>query len=246
MVTYESLVAKTVSNSFSFLAGVIATIVFTFLFLIYRDGLTRACIGFTPIGKRDQMRSMLVKIQLVGQKYLVGMFILVVIIGLANSIGLLIIGVDNPFLFGFLGATLAIIPYIGTVAGAVIPFIYAFVSYDSPWVALAVVILFWFVQLISDNFLTPKIIGGSLNLNALTALLSLIIGASVWGIAGMVLFLPFAAMFKVLCEEFDELKPLALLIGNDQYRSAPMGNKWMVALTTRWNKLLNIHHITKD
>jgi predicted PurR-regulated permease PerM len=41
----------------------------------------------------------------------------------------------------------------------------------------------------------------------------LFIGASVWGIAGMILFLPFAAMLKVICEEFEELKPVALILG---------------------------------
>nr|MDA3816036.1 AI-2E family transporter [Prolixibacteraceae bacterium] len=134
-------------------------------------------------------------------------------VGLANSLGLLIIGIDNPFLFGFLGAALAIIPYIGTTMGAIIPVIYTFVSYDSVWMAVAVAILFWAVQLVTDNFLTPRIVGGSLKINALTAILSLFIGAAVWGLAGMVLFLPFAAMLKVICEEFEELKPIALIIG---------------------------------
>jgi len=141
------------------------------------------------------------------------MVILTVIIGLTNSVGLLIIGIDNPFLFGFLGAALAIIPYIGTTMGAVIPVIYSFVSYDSIWMALAVAILFWAVQVVSDNFLTPRIVGGSLRINALTAILSLFIGAAVWGLAGMIVFLPFAAMLKVVCEEFEELQPIALIIG---------------------------------
>ena len=105
------------------------------------------------------------------------MILLIIIIGLANSIGLWIIGIDNPFLFGFLGAILSIVPYVGTALGAIIPVLYAFVSYDSLWPAIAVAILFWAVQLISDNFLSPKIVGGSLHINALTAILSLIIGA---------------------------------------------------------------------
>lgn len=145
-------------------------------------------------------------IQQLGQKYLFGMVILTVIIGLANSLGLWIIGIENPFLFGFLGATLAIIPYIGITIGAIVPVIYAFISYDSIWMVVAVAILFWAVQLVSDNFLTPRIVGGSLKINALTAILSLFIGAVVWGLAGMILFLPFAAMLKVVCEEFEELK----------------------------------------
>jgi predicted PurR-regulated permease PerM len=212
------LVRKTFNNTTSFLTGLLATIIFTFLILIYRDGFTKALTGFSTEDKRERVVKMFKSVQQVGQKYLFGMILLVIIIGLANSIGLWIIGIDNPFLFGFLGATLSIIPYIGTALGAIIPAIYAFVSYDSPWTAIAVVILFWGIQVISDNFLTPKIVGGSLKINALTALLSLIIGAVVWGVAGMILFLPFAAMLKVVCEEYEELKPIALLIGTHNYK----------------------------
>jgi predicted PurR-regulated permease PerM len=207
------LISKTVNNTATFMAGLLATIVFIFLFLIYKDGLTQAFLAFAPEEKRPRVFKMFKSVQQVGQKYLFGMLLLTFIIGLANSIGLLIIGIDNPFLFGFLGAALAIIPYIGTAMGAIIPVIYAFVSYDSIWTAVAVAILFWAVQLVSDNFLTPRIVGSSLNINALVAILSLFIGAAVWGLAGMILFLPFAAMIRVVCEEFDELKPIALIMG---------------------------------
>ena len=218
-----SLISKTVNSTATFMAGLMATIVFTFLLLIYRDGLTQAFLAFSPPEKRNRVFKMFKSVQQVGQKYLVGMLVLTIVIGLANSIGLLIIGIDNPFLFGFLGAALAIIPYIGTAMGAIIPVIYAFVSYDSPWMAVAVALLFWFVQLVSDNFLTPKIVGGSLNINALTAILSLFIGAAVWGLAGMILFLPFAAMLRVICEEFEELKPVALIMG-EQNKDESDGN----------------------
>jgi predicted PurR-regulated permease PerM len=155
------------------------------------------------------------------------------VIGLANSIGLLIIGIENPFLFGFLGAALAIIPYIGTTMGAIIPVIYAFVSYDSIWTAVAVVILFWVVQLVSDNFLTPRIVGGSLKINAMAALLSLFIGAAVWGLAGMILFLPFVAMLRVICEEFEELKPVALIMGEQNKNENDVKGK----ISVWWEKI---------
>jgi len=213
-----SLVRKTVSNTATLFVGLLATIVFTFLILIYRDGLTLAFTQFAPDEKRAKVRKMFKSVQQVGQKYLLGLILLTIVIGLANSVGLWIIGIDNPFLFGFLGAALAIIPYIGTYAGAIIPILYAFMSYDSPWKAIAVAILFWCVQLVADNYLTPKIVGGSLKVNALAAILSLFIGAAVWGIAGMILFLPFAAMFRVVCEEYEELNPVALIIGSQNYK----------------------------
>jgi predicted PurR-regulated permease PerM len=227
------MVSKTFTTSTTFLAGLFGTMIFTFLILIYRDGLTQALLGYSPEDKRERVYKMFKSVQQVGQKYLSGMILLIIIIGLANSIGLWIIGIDNPFLFGFLGAVLSIVPYVGTTLGAIIPILYAFVSYDSLWPVLAVAILFWVVQLITDNFLSPKIVGGSLHINALAAILSLIIGALVWGVAGMILFLPFAAMLKVFCEEYEELKPIALLIGDHDYKEKDNGGKSIKRRFTR-------------
>lgn len=222
-----ALASKTFTTSTTFLAGLFGTIIFTFLILIYRDGLTHALMSFSPEDKNERVLRMFKSVQQVGQKYLSGMVILIIVTGLLNSFGLLIIGIDNPFLFGFLAAFLAIVPYVGTALGALIPILYAFVSSDSLWPVLAVAILFWAVQLFTDNFLSPKIVGGSLRINALASILSLIIGAVVWGVAGMILFLPFAAMLKVFCAEFEELKPIALLIGNHDYKEQHNGSKYI-------------------
>jgi predicted PurR-regulated permease PerM len=225
-----SLIQNAFSSTASFFAGLISTIIFTFLILIYREGLTNAFVAFGEDENKSKIFRMLKNIQRVGKKYLTGMFLLIVILGFANSTGLWIIGIDSPFLFGFLAAILSIVPYIGTTIGATIPVLYAFMSSDSLWVPVAVMVLFWGIQIIESNFLSPKIVGGSLNVNALVAILSLLIGASVWGIAGMILFLPFAAMLKVVCEEFDQLKPIAMLISNDisgDNGVEPKTSKWI-------------------
>ena len=221
------LVGKTFTTSTTFIAGLFGTMIFSFLILIYRDGLTKALLGFSPEDKKERVFRMFKSVQQVGQQYLSGITILVLIIGFANSIGLWIIGIDNPFLFGFFAAFLSIIPYVGTALGALIPILYAFVTFDSLWPVIAVAILLWVVQLITDNFLSPKIVGGSLHINALASILSLIIGALVWGVAGMILFLPFTAMLKVVCEEYEELKPIALLIGNHEYKERNDGIKYI-------------------
>jgi len=236
-----TLVGKTFNNTTTFLTQLLATVVYTFLILIYRNGLTRAIISFYPQEKRNQTRKMLKRVQEVGQKYLSGMLILIVIMGFANSIGLWIIGIDSPFLFGFMAAVLSIIPYVGTTIGASIPVLYAFMSHDSLWVPFSVVILFWSIQVIESNFLNPKIVGSSIQVNALAAILSLIIGASVWGVAGMVLFLPFAAMLKVVCDQYEELKPIAMLIGSENYSSESTRNRPVV----KWAKKLKDRIVNK-
>ncbi len=210
-----TLLQSTFSSGATFLTGLLTTVIYTFLFLIYRNGLINALAKFYSEEHRPRVIQMFRNVQKVGQNYLSGMLLLIVILGTANSVGLWIIGIDSPFLFGFLAATLSIIPYIGTTFGAFLPVLYAFMSHDSLWVPVAVAILFWSIQLVESNFLSPKVVGSSLKVNALAAILSLIAGAMVWGVAGMILFLPFAAMLKVVCEEYVELRPVAMLIGND-------------------------------
>jgi predicted PurR-regulated permease PerM len=213
-----ALLSQTFSSTANIVFGVLTSVIFTFLILIYRIGMVRALVSFYPQEHRETAFTMFKSVQQVGQQYLFGMLVIVVILGFVNSIGLWIIGIDYPFLFGFLAAVLALIPYAGTFIGAAIPVLYSLISLDSIWMPIIIIIFFWIVQVIESNFLTPKIVGGNLKINALTSILSIIIGASVWGIAGMILFLPFAAMLKAVCEQYIELKPFSLLIGEQNYR----------------------------
>jgi len=225
-----AILGQTFSNTATFLTGLFSTIIFTFLILLYRAGFTYACTWFYPENKRASAIAMFKAMQQVGKKYLLGMLTLMFIVGLANSIGLWIIGIDNPFLFGFLAGVLAIVPYIGTTVGAAIPVLYTFISYDSFWMPIAVIILFWLIQTVENNFLSPKIVGGSLKINALVAILSIIIGGVVWGMAGMILFLPLASMLKVVCVQYDTLKPIGLLLGEHDKEEIDSENK----LFRRW------------
>ncbi|PKP34427.1 MAG: AI-2E family transporter, partial [Bacteroidetes bacterium HGW-Bacteroidetes-15] len=103
-----SLIQNAFSSTATFLAGLLATTIFTFLILIYREGLTKAFVAFGDDKNKEKIFRMLKNIQSVGKKYLSGMFLLIIILGFANSIGLWIIGIDSPFLFGFLAAILSI------------------------------------------------------------------------------------------------------------------------------------------
>lgn len=207
------LVSDTLNFTSTFLSFLVLTIIYIFLILLHHRQFARALTLAAPREHRGHFHSTLKDAQKVGQKYLTGMGSLMLILGVLNTIGLLILGIDYAFFFGFLAALLAIIPYIGTTLGGLIPTLYAFMTYESYWYPIGVILIFWFVQFIEGNFLSPKIVGGNLNLNAMTALVALIAGGYLWGITGMILFLPLAAIFKVFCESYIELKPLALLMG---------------------------------
>ncbi len=130
------LLQNTFSGTASFFTGLISITLFTFLILIYRKGLTDVFVSFGVESNKKNIFNMLKKIQSVGKKYIFGMFILIVTLGFANSLGLWIIGIDSPFLFGFLASILSIIPFVGTLIGAIIPILYAFMSTESLWIPL--------------------------------------------------------------------------------------------------------------
>lgn len=206
------IVSDTLSFTGSFFSYFFLTFLYTFLILLYYRELTRATVQFVPTEKREKFLHMLKSVQAVGQQYLLGMLVLILILGSLNSLGLFLIGLDNALFFGFLAAVLAIIPYIGTILGGIIPTLYALIVFDSIWYPISVVLMFWFVQALEGNILSPKIVGGKLNLNALSALIALIAGGSLWGLPGMILALPIAAILKVIFDHYEELKPVAQLL----------------------------------
>ena len=228
------IISDTVSITSSFFSYLILSLIYTFLLLFYSDNLTRAVVAFGPKKHQKKFRQMLKDVQQVGQQYFTGMIILILVLGVLDSIGLLLLGIDYAFFFGFLAALLAIIPYVGTTLGGFIPTLYAFVTYDSYWYPIGVIAIFWFIQFLEGNFLNPRIVGGNLRINALFSILSLIAGGFLWGLSGMVLFLPMIAIVKVICSYYEELKPLADLIGDSKSQSGKKPN-----LIKRMTRLFN-------
>lgn len=211
------MLAGTLNVTGVIFTGMLLTFIYTFLMLLYRDGIKNALSHFVPATKRSEFLLMLRKMRKVGQQYVSGMLIIITILATLNTIGLLIIGVEYAVFFAVFAALLGVIPYIGTTLGGALPAIYALMTSDSLWVPVSVVLVFWFIQLIEGNYLSPRIMGGNLNINALVSLLVLIMGGLIWGIAGMILFLPFIAIFKVACDHYKELQPIGKLIQDNLY-----------------------------
>jgi len=144
--------------------------------------------------------------------YIKGMVLVYLIVGVLNSIGLLALGVNHAFLFGMMTAVMTIIPYVGIVISALLPISLAWITIGSIWVPLAIVAVFIFVQYLEANVIFPNVVGAQLNVNALATLISIIAGGIIWGVSGMILFIPFLAILKIIAEEVDGFEPLRILL----------------------------------
>lgn len=210
-------VGDTLTSTTAIFFDLVLMLIYTFLLLLYRTGLKKALVNFASSDKQELYTDMLEKMQKVGQNYLSGMFIVILILGVLNSLGLFLLGIEYAFFFGFMAAILAIIPYIGTIVGGAIPTLFALMTYDSVWYPLGVIAIFWAVQTLEGNFLSPKIVGGKLSLNPLASILALIVGNLIWGIPGMILSLPYLAILKVACDHYTQLQPVGFLLGDNLY-----------------------------
>jgi predicted PurR-regulated permease PerM len=211
----SSLLGPTLGASGNFLASAGLTLVYVFFFLLYRKSIF-AFILMTQIeNKRDDTRDFLTKVNKVIIRYFMGLLIVIAIMGTLNSIGLWIIGVEHAILFGFFAAALTIIPYIGTYIGGALPVLYVILNKGEMLPAVYVTAWFIVVQLLESNWITPRIIGNQVSVNALFAFMALILGGLIWGIAGMILFIPFTAVLKILFDHSESFKSLGVLLGSE-------------------------------
>jgi len=211
----KELIGTTLTTSAGFIISVGMVIIFTFLFLLYRSSFKKLILYHFPAEEQEHVSNMISNIQKVAQNYFIGLSIIILILGTLNGIGMWIIGIDFAFLFGFFAALLAIIPYIGTYIGGALPILYALVNYENKWTAVFVLLWYIAVQALEGNFLTPKIAGSKVSINPMIAILALFTGSIIWGIPGMILFIPFMAVLKVIFDNSDDLKAYGLLFSSD-------------------------------
>ena len=187
--------------------------VYVFLILHYRHLLVDSLTLVFPENKRKQVNEV-IRLS-IGTYYgfIKGMIVVYFVVGVLNSVGLLLLGIPHAILFGFLTAIMTIIPYVGIMVASVMPIIYAWVTFQSIWYPLGVVAVFAFVQYLEANVIFPWAVSSRLQLNTLVTLMVIITGGILWGASGMILFIPMAAILKLIADRMEGWEGLARFLG---------------------------------
>jgi predicted PurR-regulated permease PerM len=193
--------------------------IYVFLMLLYRDFLKNFFLmAFARRTGNNEVENLLNKVRFVVQNYITGMFLVICILAVLNSTALMIIGVDHALFFGVFAAMLNVIPFLGPIIGSILPIIYSLLTMDSLWYPFAVLATFYVIQLFESNLFTPMIVGQRVSLNPLVTLLAIFVGGQIWGLAGMILFIPGLAILKEVFDEVDSLRPYGYLLGKVKTR----------------------------
>ncbi len=188
------------------------TPVFAALFLYHRQVFVRFLIKIAGDRYGNRLEVILPEVIRTYFHYIKGMVIVYLIVGILNSIGLLILGIPHAILFGMLTAIMTIIPYFGIIVSALLPISAAWTVHESIWYPLGVIGIFAFVQYLEANIIFPKVVAAQLNVSTWATLVAILAGGIIWGVAGMVLFIPFVAIAKIAADHIEEWEDWRLLL----------------------------------
>lgn len=196
-------------------------------FMLYYQGIALSFIEqkLKTRNKIEKAKKVLVKIEILANNYIVGLLLITLITFILNYIVLLIFQVKFAIFFALFVSILSLIPYLGYPLGTLAVLLFAILTKDSLLVAFLAAAFVYGNNIIQENILRPWLVGDQLKINAFMVFLFIIIGGMVWGIAGMVLFLPIVGIIKIFLESNPETSHYAIFLSDTKYKIPAIDDK---------------------
>ena len=134
-------------------------------------------------------------------------------VGVVTGLALWLVGMPNPVLWGVVAAVLNFVPYVGAAANIVILTLAALLTFETTGQALVVPAVFFAINLVEGNLVTPMIYGNRMRLNTVALFIGLVFWWFLWGIPGAILAVPIMAAIKIMCDHIESLAPVGEFLG---------------------------------
>ncbi len=144
-------------------------------------------------------------------------FIISLMTGFLVWLGTFLIHMDFPIIWGFIAFILNFIPNFGSTVAWLITTMFATLQfYPNIGYIIYVGIIILLINMVLGNFIEPRWEGNDLGLSPFIILASLSFWGWMWGFVGMIISVPIMVIIKIVCENIDFLKPIAILIGSNK------------------------------
>ncbi|WP_169084072.1 AI-2E family transporter [Paenibacillus sp. PL91] len=168
------------------------------LFYLLKDGkqLPQTIVGFLPNKLQPQTKRIMAEMNDQISSYIRGQIIVSFCIGLLLYVGYLVIGLEYSLVLALVAACTSVIPYLGPAIAITPALVVALVT--SPVMLLKMIVIWTIVQLIEGKFISPQIMGKSLQIHPITIIFVILTAGNLFGLAGIVLAVPGYAVLKVV------------------------------------------------
>ena len=211
--------AVTLSSLFVFV-GLLP--IYIYLMLFYKGILLRFIFMWFQQEDHPKVKETIYETEAIIKNYLVGLLIQVTYMTILLGGLLMLFGIKHALLIGVIFAILNLIPYVGALLGNVIGVVLTLTSSTELGPVLTVLLVIAAVQFLDNNILMPRIVGSKIKINALMAILGVIIGGSIAGISGMFLSMPIIAVMKIIFDHTVQFKQWGILLGDQRPARSPM------------------------
>jgi predicted PurR-regulated permease PerM len=193
------------ATSLATLAGGVVAALFLALYMSVSPGpLVSGALRLAPADKRGEAEEFLGDLGARLRGWIVGMAIVALFIGVGGGLGLWIIGVPLPVTFGIIAGILTVVPYLGSIVGALLPALVALTI--SPVKALLVVMLFVILHQLEGHVLQPLVMGRRVRLHPAMVIASFLVLGELLGLVGVLLAVPAAVVLATLVDELSPKK----------------------------------------
>lgn len=164
---------------------------------------------------RDKKRAVSIAREIESQisRYMLTVTAINVGVGIATGVAMKLCGLPNPVLWGVVAGLLNFMPYLGAVLTVGIIALASIVSFDTLGQAAVPPLVFFGLNMLEGNLVTPMIVGNRLSLNTVALFIGMTFWWFVWGIPGALMAVPMMATIKIFCDHFEPLKPVGEFLG---------------------------------
>jgi len=187
-------------------------------FLVYfiladREPLTRRTRELFPEEHRGTVGEILLDIEWMMQKFLIGNGVIAVLLSVATVLVYMLVGLPFPVVLGILSGTLSIVPYLGLPLALLPGVVVGLVSFESGGPFLILVASVTVFHIVAANYLTPKLVGRGVRLNATASTMALLFFGWLWGGMGLVLGIPILAVLKCTFDNVPSTRRIGMFLG---------------------------------
>ena len=184
-----------------------------YFMLSWRDHINRSFLQFFHGEDRLIAARSLQGIAEMVRAFVVGNFVLGLLLSLSTMLAFWVARLPYPFLVGPLSGFFSLVPYVGLPL-AMLPPLFSALAVNSVPLYLFVIGTVAILHLIALNVMYPKIVGARVHLNPLVVTFSLMLWGFLWGAAGLLLAIPLTAGLKAVCDNVKDLRPIGKFLGD--------------------------------
>ena len=202
----------------NFITLAVITPIVAFYLLLDWDNMVERIDDLLPRHHRDTLRELAKRVDRVLAGFVRGQLTVCLILGVFYAAGLIIVQLPFGLLVGMFAGLISFIPFVGSILGGALSIgIALFHFWDSPEWIVAVFVIFAIGQVVEGNFLSPKLVGGSVGLHPVWLMFSLSAFGGLFGFTGLLIAVPTAAVIGVFLRfSIEQYKTGRLYNGVDQ------------------------------